>query len=137
MPTQAKMVATGRAIIVNRIKGQGTEPKYLHWGEDGGSILALADSNTALGDPRSEARVAGTSSIVTTYTTNDTYRVIGTLTALSAAAIKEVALFDSAGSGSPPTGGNLFIRGTFDVINLDSGDSIQFTIDGPIKAPAA
>lgn len=136
MATQAKIVATGRAIVANRIKGQGTEPKYLHWGEDGGTILPLADGNTALGDPRSESRVAGTSSIETTYTTNDTYRVIATITAESAAAIKEAALFDGVGSGSPPTGGNMLVRGIFDVVTLEEGDSLQLTIDTPIKAPA-
>lgn len=132
----ALMVAKGREIAANRIKGTGTEPTYLHWGEDDGTILPLADDNTALGDPRSEDRVGGMSSIVTTYTDNDTYRVVGTLTAASAAAIKEAGLFDGAGSGTPPTGANLFIRGTFAVINLEEDDSIQFTIDAPIKAPA-
>ena len=132
MPTL--MVAKGREITTNRIKGTGTEPKFLHWGTDG-TILPLADGNTALGSPRSEARVAGASSVVTTTTTNDTYRVVGTLTAASAAAITEAGLFDDAGAGTPPTGGNLFIRGTFAVINLETDDSIQFTIDGQFKAP--
>lgn len=131
----ALMVAKGREITTSRIKGNGTEPKFLHWGEDDGTILPLADGNTALGDPRSEARVVGVSSIETTYTDNDTYRVVGTITAASAAAIKEAGLFDGAGSGTPPTGANLFIRGTFAVINLEEDDSIQLTIDASIKAP--
>ena len=128
----ALMVAKGREITTSRIKGNGTEPKYLHWGT---GATAPVDGNTALQTPRNEARVAGTSSIVTKTTTNDTYRVVGTLTAASAAAITEAALFDVAGTGTPPINGNLFIRGTFPVINLETGDSVQFTIDGSLKAP--
>jgi hypothetical protein len=66
---------------------------------------------------------------VTTTTANDTYRVVGTLTANSNAAITEVGLFDAS------TGGNMYVRGTFAVINLEAGDSIQFTIDCQYKAP--
>ena len=122
----ALMVAKGREITAKRLKGEGAEPKYLHWGT---GTTAPADGNTALQTPRSEARVAGTSSIVKTTTDGDTYRVVGTLTAQSNAAITEAGLFDAL------TGGNLYIRGTFAVINLEEGDSIQFTVDGQYKAP--
>ncbi len=122
----ALMVAKGREITAKRLKGEGAEPKYLHWGT---GTTAPADGNTALQTPRSEARVAGTSSIITTTTTNDTYRVTGVLTAQSNAAITEAGLFDAL------TDGNMYIRGTFAVINLEAGDSIQFTIDGQYKAP--
>lgn len=126
------MPAKGREITAKRVKGDGTEPRYVHWGT---GTAAPADNNTGLQSPRNEARVAGTSSIVTTTTANDTYRVIGTLTASGVVAITEAGLFDSAGSGTPPTGGNLFIRGTFAALNLEAGDSIQFTIDAVYQAP--
>lgn len=122
----ALMVAKGREITAKRVKGEGAEPKYVHWGT---GTTAPADGNTALQTPRGEARVAGTSSIVQTYTNNDTYRVTGTLTATGNAAITEVGLFDAL------TGGNMYIRATFGVITLDADDSIQFTIDGAYKAP--
>ncbi len=139
MATTARIVATGRANIVSRLKGNGSaEPKHMHWGEDDGSSSALGDGNTALGGPRSEARVEGTSTIQQTLTAGDTYRVIATLTVddVLGAAIKEVGLFDAAGGGSPPSGGNLFMRAIFSVINLDNEDSVQFTIDNQIKAPS-
>jgi len=125
----ALMVAKGREITANRVKGTGTEPNYVAWGTDDGTILPLADGNAALGAESVESRVSGISSVVTTTTTNDTYRVVGTLTATAARAIKEAGLLDAA------TGGNLFIRGTFATINLESGDSVMFTIDGQYKAP--
>lgn len=117
----------GKEISARRLKGEGTEPKYIAWGTDDGTILPLAITNTELGAAASETRATGTTSIVTTTTTNDTYRVVGTLTASAPRAIKEVGLYDAL------TSGNLFLRGTFAVINLEAGDSIQFTIDTQYK----
>ena len=119
-PDVVVVTNVGLGIVTNRLKGSGTEPNYLHWGTGG---TAAADTNTALQTPRAESRVAGTSTLQTTSTTNDTYQVVGTLTASgTAGAIVEAGLFDAS------TGGNLFLRATFDVINVSVGDSIQFTI---------
>jgi hypothetical protein len=107
------------SIVANRLKGDGTAPKYIHWGT--GNTAATID-DTALQTPRAESRVAGTETIVTTTVTNDTYQVVGTITcAGTAAAITEFGQFDAA------SGGNILVRSTFDVINLQVGDSIQFT----------
>jgi len=66
--------------------------------------------------------VAGTSSQVTTTTTNDTYQVVGTITCAGAGkTITNAGLFDAS------TGGNLFAKGDFTGIALNVGDSIQFT----------
>jgi len=113
----------GKEIAARRLRGELSEPKYVAWGTDGGTALTLAATNTNLGAPAPEARAVGISTIVTTSTANDTCRVLGTLTANGAKTIREVGLFDAA------TGGNLFMRATFDPIVLESGDSIQFTID--------
>lgn len=114
------IVNKGLELIVSRLKGVGNEPKYMHWGT--GSTAANA-ADTALETPVSEARVDGASSIVTTSTSNDTYQVVGTLVVAGAAkAIKEVALFDAS------TAGNMLFHGTFDVINLGIGDSLEMTV---------
>jgi hypothetical protein len=113
-------VDAGLAILTNRIKGEGSEPNYLHWGTGDTDPVG---GDTALETPRAEARVLGTSSREKTNVANDTYQVVGTLVCEgTAAAITEVALFDA------PTNGNMFIRGTFLPINLAVGDSIQFTV---------
>jgi hypothetical protein len=57
----------------------------------------------------------------TTTTTDDTYQVVGTLTAGGTLAITNAGLFDAVSSG------NLFVKGDFSTINLSTGDSIQFT----------
>lgn len=116
----ALVTNAGLDVVTNRIKGSGTEPNYVAWGT-GAAAAAAAD--TTLSTEASESRVAGTSSRQTTNTTNDTYRVIGTLTAAGAKTITNAGLFDAAASG------NLFVHGDFSGVPLAAGESIQFTID--------
>lgn len=115
----------GKEIVIRRLKGETgwDEPVYVAWGTGSGTSAA---TDTALFTEASEARVAGTSSVVTTTTTNDTYRVVGTLTASAAKTITNAGLFDAA------TGGRLFLKGDFTGIALNSGDSIQFTFEWQI-----
>ena len=119
------LVNTGKAIVTNRIKGSGTEPLNLGWGTGAGTT-GLTD--TDLFTAATEARVAGTSSQVTVTTTNDTYQVVGTITAGGAKTITNAGLFDGLGTGSPPSGANLFVKGDFTGIALSTNDSITFTI---------
>lgn len=99
---------------------------YLQWGTGSG---AAATANVVTTTTTTEARVISTATQQTTTVTNDTMRLVATITAAGTRAITEVGAFDAAGSGSPPTGGNMDIYGDFSVINLSSGDSIQFTIN--------
>jgi hypothetical protein len=124
MATVVKLTATGRGIISDRIKGTGTEPKNIGWGT---GTTAPVDGDTALETASAESKVVGTSSVQTTSTTDDTYRVVGTITSASTQAITEAALFDDSDI--------LFMRGTFTAINVDNGDSIQFTMEGQGVAP--
>lgn len=109
----------GKAIVTNRIKGSGTEPSYVAWGTGAGTAGV---TDTTLFTEAAESRVAGTSTRVTTSVTNDTYQVVGTLTAASGKTITNVGLFDAS------TSGNLFVKGDFTGLALNTGDSIQFTI---------
>ncbi len=110
----------GRAIITNRILGSGTQPNNVAWGTGAGTA---AVTDTTLFTEASEARVAGASSQQTGSVTNDTYRVVGTLTAAAAKTITNAGLFDAA------TGGNLFVKSDFTGIALNTGDAIQFTFN--------
>lgn len=118
----------GKTLIWNRTKGTGTEPLYVGWGTSTATQPFVAVGDTALGTAAPEARVAGTSTLVTTSTASDTYQVVATLQCSAARAITEVGLFDSAGTGTPPSGGTLFVHADFATINLSTGDSITFTI---------
>ena len=112
------MVNGGKAIVTNRIKGSGTEPIYIAWGTGAGTTGA---TDTTL-FTETGTRVSGTSTQQTTSTTNDTYQVVGTMTAGGALSITNAGLFDAS------TSGNLFVKGDFTSIGLATGDSIQFTI---------
>lgn len=101
---------------------------YLQWGTGSG---AAASANVVTTTSTTEARTLATTTQQTTTVTNDTMRNVGTITELSAGpvAITECGVFDAAGSGSPPTGGNMDLYGDFSAINVSAGDSIQFTFN--------
>jgi hypothetical protein len=109
----------GKAITANRLKGTGTEPKHIAWGTGAGTA-AVAD--TTLFTEASETRVEGTSTVETTDVTNDTYQVVGTLTADGPKTITNAGLFDAA------TVGNGLMKTDFTGVALEAGEGIQFTM---------
>jgi hypothetical protein len=112
------LVDTGKAIVTNYLAGgAATQPKYVGWGTGAGTTSA---TDTTLFS-ETGSRTTGTATQQTTTTTNDTYQVIGTLTASGTVTITNAGLFDAN------TSGNLFVKGDFTGIGLTSGDSIQFT----------
>lgn len=112
----------GTAIITNRVTQAGTAPKNTGWGI---GTTAAAVTDTALvtesAPTTAGGRTVGTESRVTTTVTNDTYQVVGLITAVSSLAITEAGLFDAV------TAGNMLIRGVFSAYNVVSGDTITFT----------
>jgi hypothetical protein len=111
------LVNTGRAIVTSRLGGSGTTPQYIGWGTGAGTTGATDTTLFTEVLPR----VSGTATQVTTSTTNDTFQVVGTQTAGVTETITNAGLFDAS------TSGNLFVKGDFTGIALNSGDSIQFT----------
>jgi len=111
------LVNTGRAIITNRLNGGGTTPQYVGWGTGTGTTGATDTTLFTEVLPR----VSGTVSQVTTSTTNDTFQVVATQTAGTTETITNAGLFDAS------TSGNLFVKGDFTGIPLNTSDSIQFT----------
>ncbi len=109
-------------LITGWIKGAGaTEPHHIGWGI---GVTGAAVGDTGLESASAESRTECTSSQQTTTTTNDTYRLVGTITCAGAGkAITEVAAFTAA------TDGTCFMRATFSAINVSVGDSIAFTIN--------
>jgi hypothetical protein len=126
------VVDQGLAITTDRLLATPTvlSPHWVHWGTGATPAAAI---NTVLQTPGAEARTVGTDTLVTTTTTDDTYQVVGTITCTGAGkAITEAGLFNHLTS----TTGYLYLRATFDVINLNVGDSIQFTIKAQYTNPA-
>jgi hypothetical protein len=108
------------------------EDKYVGWGTGSGQAVTDTDLATAA----AEDRTAGTLSAEDETTTDDTFQVVGTLTAGGARAITEAAVFDGAGTGNPPSGANMSIYGDFSVINLAENDSITFTFRATLDQAA-
>lgn len=117
----------GKQLISAAILAQNTL-RYLQWGTGAGTA-AVADTGLFSTASTTESRTAGTLSQVTGAQTNSKIRTVGTITAAGARTITEVGIFDAAGSGSPPTGGNFFVHADHGSTVLANGDSIQYTID--------
>ncbi len=122
------VVDGGLGIVTARVKGSGTEPLNIGWGTAAGTT---ARTDTTLFTEKdvdlsggTGSRTAGTSSQVTTTTTNDTYQVTGTRTATGAGTVTNSGLWDNVTIGS----GTLFLKGDFTGIGLAIGDSIAYTI---------
>jgi hypothetical protein len=113
------VVAVGRGLITASLAA--STYKYIGWGTGAGTA---GDSDTTLfTEVTDTARATGTQSQQTTTTTSDTYRVVGTITATTGRAITNAGVFDAVSTG------NMFSKGDFTVINLTTGDSIQFTFN--------
>ena len=113
------LVNTGKAIVTNYLNGgAATQPKYVAWGTGAGTTAA---TDTTL-FTETGTRVSGTTTQQTTSTTNDTFQVVGTLTAGGSLTITNAGTFDASSSG------NLFVKGDFTGVPLNTGDSIQFTV---------
>lgn len=125
----AVVTGKGREIFHNRLRGSGTEPLNLLWGNNPAG-LTEATTDIAPFKEASEARVAGTSSIVTTTTTNDTYQVVGTFTSASGQTIAEVALSDSASKPTPVD----TVQASSGVIASNSGTTVIVATGGNFSA---
>lgn len=85
---------SGRSIMWNRLRGSGTEPLNIGWGDS--TVTSAINGNVNLFKPQTEARTAGTPTLTTTTFLGDTYRVIGTITcAATTKTITEAGLFDT------------------------------------------
>ena len=119
------MVNKGRDITTARLRAVGAEPLNIAWGTGAGTTAAADTTlftealvNMSAG---TTDHTVGTSSQVTTTTTNDTYQVTGTRTATAAGTITNAGLFDAA------SGGSLYMKGDFAGVALANGDAIAFT----------
>jgi hypothetical protein len=109
---------TGHSALTTRVIGSGNQPSYVAWGTGAGTMSATA--NTLYGEAND--RVQGTASPFTSACTNDTYQVVGILSATAAYAITNAGIFDGS------TNGNMWVAGDFGTLNLASGDSVSFTV---------
>jgi hypothetical protein len=130
MANAAFVVNVGKAITAARHVGSTptqTEPKFIQWGT-GVSTALVTDTGIQTTTGTTEPRTTGTISTVAGAQGNSKVQVTGTITAAGTPTIAEVALFDTVGSGSPPTGGVCWVHASHGSTVLATGESISYTI---------
>lgn len=130
MANAAFVVNVGKAITAARHVGSTptqTEPKFIQWGT-GTSTALVSDTGIQTTTGTTEARTTGTISAVAGAQGNSKVQVTGTITALGTPTIAEVALYDTVGTGSPPTGGVCWVHASHGSTVLATGESISYTV---------
>ena len=130
MADSVLVVTSGLTIITTCLVDlAAVAPKHAQWGV-GVTPPAAGDTDLETKTGCNEARVNDDAAVTTTTLTDDTFSVGALITKAGVgAAITEVGTFNAADAGTPPTGDTMFLRATFDAINLVVGNSIDFTID--------
>ncbi len=111
---------SGHSGAITRIIGSGTQPSYMAWGTGATGAGSLVADNTLFGE--ANTRVQGTAAAFSSALTNDTFQVVGILSATAAYTITNAGVFDAS------TLGSLYIKGDVGPLTLANGDSIQFTV---------
>lgn len=111
-------------FVVDQLQTSTGQIAGFSWHEMGTSNTAEAAGDTTLGTAV-ESRVDGTQ---VEGASANIYRTVATVTATAARAIVEHGVFNAS------TAGTLMDRSVFAVINLASGDGIQFTYELTVPA---
>ena len=158
MSNAATATFSGRSLIWGRMKGLMTEGKNIGWGIS--ATTGSANANVNLFGPATEARTAGTSSLISTTQLADTYQVVGSITcAVGAKTITEVGLFDTVtlsttttlaasltasattatfGANPGPTTGNYYVQVANETILVTGANSTTLTVArGSLGSPSA
>jgi hypothetical protein len=116
MATVKTNVGTEQMILL--VKNSLTA--FIGWGTGAGTSSV---TDTTLFTETTAERTSAATSLVTTTLANDTLQATAVLTSVSGETITNAGLFDAA------SGGNLYVKGDFSGIVLNSSDQISFTIN--------
>jgi hypothetical protein len=121
--TATVVTTSGKVTAANRLQTTTSRnpPKFIGMGTGATTAARTAAVGDTALSTEVETRATGTESIVTVTNANDAYQAQGTITATAGRAVDEAATFDASSAG------NIDISATFPVINLLTGDSLQFT----------
>jgi hypothetical protein len=121
--TATVVTTSGKVTAANRLQTTTSRnpPKFVGMGTGATTAARTAAVGDTALSTEVETRATGTESIVTVTAANDAYQAQGTITATAGRAVDEAATFDASSAG------NIDISATFPVINLLTGDSLQFT----------
>lgn len=123
MANAATATFSGRSLLWARFRGIGTEGKNIGWGT-GGGFTGSANANVNLFTPATEARTAGTSTMISTSFLADTYQDVGSIVcAGSNKTITEAGLFDTTTLSPTTTISNSLTTATT-AITIGSGTGL-------------
>lgn len=117
------VTTVGKALIAGRLNASGS-PAAATYIAVGTGVGAFAAADTTLGTETAASglsRVAGSVSLVTTTTANDTAQVTTTFTVTGTVAVTESGVLNAASTGT------LLCRQTFSALNVVNGDSLAIT----------
>lgn len=126
----------GFAIVTNVLVNLTLNPKFIGWGTGAGTAAVgntslFTEDYSTTNTGTQNTRVTGTLTRQTITQTNDTYQIVGTLTAYGSQTITNYGIFDTNGIAADlltaPSGGNLYVKSDFTGIVLAASDAIQFT----------
>lgn len=128
------------AIFSNLVSGiGGTVPKFMGIGTGAGTAARgdttlSTETYTTTNSGSQNQRPTGTVTRITSSQTNDTVQIVASAVcpaALAPCAVTNAGIFDSLGTAAnlvtATSGGNLALKSSFDVVNLQSGDTLQIT----------
>jgi hypothetical protein len=117
------VTTAGKALVAGRINGSGSPAAATYIGVGTGATAANASDTTLQTEITDSglARVAGSVSLVTVTTTNDTSQITTTFSVSGTKAVTESGVLNAASSGT------LLCRQVFSAINVISGDSLAVT----------
>jgi hypothetical protein len=117
------VTTVGKALVAGRINGSGAPAAATFIAVGTGTTAAAAGDTTLQTETATSglSRVAGTASLVTTTTTNDTAQLTTTFTVTGTVAVTESGVLNASSSGT------LLCRQVFTAINVVSGDSLAIT----------
>jgi len=119
----AVLTNAGVAIITNRLLQAGTAPRYLGWGTGTTTAAVAQTALVAEAAPTTGGgRVLCTESRASLTVANDTYQLVGTITATVPVSVTEIGLFDAASTG------NMLFRADSSSVNMAVNDQLQQTI---------
>lgn len=96
---------SGKSMLWNRFRGNGTEGKNMGWGTS--STTPSAAANVNMFNPATEARTAATTTQTTTSFLGDTYQAVGSIIcAGTTKTITEFGMFDSVTLSPSTTNSN-------------------------------
>lgn len=117
------VTTVGKALAAGRLMGSGAPAAATYIAVGTGTTAAAAGDTTLQTETATSglSRVAGTASLVTTTTTNDTAQLTTTFTVSGTVAVTESGVLNASSSGT------LLCRQVFSAINVVSGDSLAVT----------